>query len=229
MNLKSLPPQERPRERLSRYGCEGLSSIELLAILLGSGTKERSVLELAADLLGHFGSVNALAEASLVELMEVKGIGEAKAIQVQAAFGLLGRIEKKPPATLLDSPEKVYELIRGELEGQKIEMLMVVLRDVRKGFLHREVISKGTLTELLLHPREVFHLAIRHRAHSLILAHNHPSGDPNPSKRDIEITKLLVSAGRVVGIEVADHLIVGNSGFISFFHQGRIDLKQSGY
>ncbi len=229
MNLKSLPLQERPRERLARYGSEGLSSIELLAILLGSGTRKRSVLELAADLLGHFGSIHALVEASLVELKEVKGIGEAKAIQLKAAFGLFRRIEQKPQSLLLDTPEKVYELIRRELEGEKIEVLMVVLRDVRKRHLHREMISKGTLTELLLHPREVFHLAIRHRAHSLIVAHNHPSGDPHPSKRDIEITKLLVAAGKMIGIEVSDHLIVASNGFVSFFHQRQIDLRISGY
>lgn len=215
MNLKSLPPQERPRERLVRYGTEGLSSIELLAILLGSGTQSRSVLELAADLLGHFGSVSALAEATVTELMQVKGIGEAKAIQVKAAFGLHGRIEQKCQGELIDTPEKIYNLIRAELEGQKIEMLMVILRDVRRRCLHREVISKGTLTELLLHPREIFHLAIRHRAHSLVVAHNHPSGEPTPSKRDLEMTQMLIAVGKVVGIELADHIIVGRASFYS--------------
>lgn len=220
MNLKNLPPQERPRERLLRYGSEGLSTVELLAIILGSGTQSRSVLELAADLLGHFGSVASLSEATIVELMEVKGIGEAKAIQVKAAFGLFGRIELKKQGKLLDAPEKVYDYIRAEIESQKIEMLMVVLRDVRKNSLHREVISKGTLTELLLHPREVFHLAIRHRAHSLIVAHNHPSGDPTPSSRDLEMTQMLVAVGRVVGIELSDHIIVGRESYTSLFNKG---------
>ena len=99
-------------------------------------------------------------------------------------------------------------------------MLMVVLRDVKRGYLHREVISKGTLTELLLHPREVFHLAIRHRAHSLILAHNHPSGDPVPSTRDLEMTQVLVAVGQMVGIELADHLIIGWGRFTSLFNKG---------
>ncbi len=220
MNLKHLPPEERPRERMARYGCEGLSSIELLAILLGSGTQKRSVLELASDLLGHFGSVAGLAGATISELMQVKGIGKAKAIQVKAAFGLLGRIEPKQETRLLDTPQKVYELIRSELQGEEIEMLMVVLRDVRKHFVHREVISKGTLTELLLHPREIFHLAIRHRAHSLIIAHNHPSGDPTPSFRDLEMTQILISVGKVVGIELSDHIIVGWEAFTSLFNKG---------
>jgi DNA repair protein RadC len=219
MSLKSLPPEERPRERLARYGSEGLSAIELLAILLGSGTQKRSVLELASDLLSHFRTIKHLSEATLSELREVKGIGEAKAIQLQAAFGLMRRVESKPQKQLLDSPQKVYELIRNELEGRKIEMLMVILRDVRKIGFHREIISTGTLTELLLHPREIFHLAIRHRAHSLILAHNHPSGDPTPSTRDLEITNLLVSTGKLVGIELSDHLIVGAESFVSFYNK----------
>ena len=220
MNLKSLPPQERPRERLARYGSEGLSTIELLAILLGSGTQSRSVLELAADLLGHFGSLNALSDSTLEELKAVKGIGEAKAIQLKAAFALLERIEKKKQGDLLDTPASVYELIRDELSKQKIEILMVILRDSRKKYLHREVISKGTLTELLMHPREIFHLAIRHRAHSLIVAHNHPSGNPDPSTRDLEMTQILISAGRVVGIELSDHIITGSEGFVSLYNKG---------
>ena len=225
MNLKCLPPQERPRERLARYGSEGLSTIELLAILLGSGTQSRSVLELAADLLGHFGSLQAISDATLGELKEVKGIGEAKAIQLKAAFELIQRLEVKKAGLLLDTPEKVYGLIGSEIAGQKIEMLMVVLRDARKCCLHREVISKGTLSELLMHPREIFHLAIRHRAHSLIVAHNHPSGDPTPSSRDLEMTHLLIAVGKVVGIQLADHLIIGWTGYTSLFQRGLVDRR----
>jgi DNA repair protein RadC len=215
MNLKSLPAQERPRERMARYGADGLSSIELLAILLGHGTQSRSVLELASDLLAHFGSLKALSEATLTELMQVKGIGEAKAIQVKAAFALTTRIETTPQGTLLDSPEKIYQWIRKDLQGQKTEVLLVILRDVKKRLIHSEVISKGTLTEVLLHPREIFHLAIRHRAHTVVLAHNHPSGDPTPSAKDLEMTALLTSAGKMVGIELSDHLIVGAESFVS--------------
>ena len=127
MNLKSLPVQERPRERLARYGADPLSTPELLAILLGSGTKNRSVIHLAHDLLSHFGSLRALSEASLQELREVKGIGIAKAIQLQAIFALFSRVEGQEPRTRLDDPERVFELIRPELGEQKIEMLMVLL------------------------------------------------------------------------------------------------------
>lgn len=216
MKIKSLPFQERPRERLSRYGADPLATCELLAILLGSGTKNRSVLQLSQDLLGHFGSLKALSEASVQELKEVKGIGAAKALQLQAIFALLSRIEVHKPAACLDDPKKVFELIRSELSEQKIELLMVLLCDVKRKLIHREIVSKGTLTETLLHPREIYHAAIRHRAHSVILAHNHPSGDPTPSMRDLEATEILASAGRIVGIELFDHIIVGRNSFVSF-------------
>lgn len=216
MNLKSLPPQERPRERLARYGTDPLSTPELLAILLGSGTKNHSVLLLAQDLLSHFGSLRALSEASLPELREVKGIGTAKAIQLQAIFALFSRIEGQEPRASLNDPKHVFELIRPELAKQKIEMLMVLLCDVKRKLIHREILSKGTLTETLLHPREIFHAAIRHRAHSVIIAHNHPSGDPTPSIQDIEATEIIAHAGRIIGIELFDHIIVGRNSFVSF-------------
>lgn len=217
--IQSLPMEERPRERLSRLGSDALSTVELLAILLGSGTKNRSVMELSAELLSHFKSLRALSEASIQELQEVKGIGHAKAIQLHAAFALSYRKEEITPL-ILDTPDKVYALIRHELERQTKEILLIVLRDVRLQCIHREVLSIGTLTELLLHPREVFHVAIKHRAHSMIIAHNHPSGDPTPSKRDFEMTERLRLGGELVGIPLADHLIVGKGKYISFKQKG---------
>ena len=217
--IKSLPSEARPRERLARFGADALSEIELLAILFGSGTKNRSVLSLAAAILAHFGSLRRVAEASLEELREVKGVGVAKAILIKAAFALAQRQEEEV-RPLLDTPEKAYALIRSEIQRQEIEVLMVILRDVKRQLVHREILSKGILNELLVHPREVFHSAIKHRAHSLIIAHNHPSGDPHPSRRDCEMTQILIAAGRVIGIPLADHLIVGSSGYISFFQSG---------
>jgi len=225
--MKQLPPQERPRERLARYGSSVLSTIELLAILLSSGTQHRSVLQLSADLLARFGSLQALSEATLEELKEVKGIGNAKAVQLKAAFGLWKRLEEKNPGTLLDTPQKAYELIHPEISSQKTEMLFIVLRDVRRACLYKEILSKGTLTELLVHPREIFHTAIRHQAHTLIIAHNHPSGDPSPSPRDHEMTQILLAASKIVGIELTDHLIIGSSGYFSFFEQGLLGKKKA--
>jgi len=222
MGMKTLPPEERPRERLARYGGDVLSTIELLAILLGNGTKNRSVLQLSSDLLSHFGSVKALSEASLEQLKEVKGVGTAKGVQLLAAFSLHSRIEEEKPRQMLDQPEKIYHLIRADLSIQKTEMLMVIMRDVRSCLIHREILSVGTLTELVMHPREIFHAAIRQRAHSIVIAHNHPSGDPTPSTRDIEMTQVLVAAGKVVGIEVFDHIIIGKNTFISLREKGVI-------
>lgn len=216
MALKSLPVKERPRERLIRCGADALSTVELLAILLGNGTKSRSVLELAADLLSHFGSMRRLSEATVQELKEIRGIGDAKALQLQAVFAMIRRIEQPQSGDPLDVPERVYALIKEELSHKPVEMLLVLLCDARKKLIHREIISKGTLSQVLLHPREVFHTAIRHRAHSVIIAHNHPSGDATPSTCDIEMTHILASVGRMVGIELLDHLIVGREGYTSF-------------
>jgi len=219
MQLKSLPLHERPRERLIRYGVDALSSIELLAILLGSGTKTRSVLDLSADLLAHFSSLEALSRATLAELQEVKGIGIAKAIQLKAAFALISKKEESEPP-LIDSPDALYALVRPLLEGQSVEMLVLVLRDIKQRLIHREILSKGTLTNLLLHPREVFHAAIHHRAHSLLIAHNHPSGDPTPSSLDYQMTRQLEEVGKLVGIPLIDHLIVGKNRYVSLAKQG---------
>jgi DNA repair protein RadC len=223
MNLKTLPAQERPRERLSRYGADALSTVELLAILLGSGTKNCSVLELAQKLLGHFGSLKNLSEATVQELTAVKGIGVAKALQLQAVFAAVDRIETQEVGYKLEKPEQIFKLIRSELSFQKVEVLMVLLQDVKKRLIHREILSKGTLTELIFHPREIFHMAIRHCAYSIVIAHNHPSGDPAPSIRDIEMTGILAKAGRVVGIELSDHIIVGKDSYVSLRQRQLMD------
>ncbi len=220
MNLKALPEEERPRERLMQHGSEALSTCELLAILLTSGTQNRSALELAADLLSTFGSLQTLQEASITELKQVKGIGNAKAIQLKAAFALLQRLEQKKLGASLLSPEAVYRYIKSHFFSQKVEQLLIVTRDVKRNCTHAEVIAKGTLTELPVHPREIFHTAIRHQAHTFILAHNHPSGDPTPSIQDHEMTSQLLAASRLIGIELADHLILGRDTYFSFFEKG---------
>ena len=219
--LKQLPLESRPRERLARHGSEALSTVELLAILLGNGTRNRSVLTLAADLLGQFHTLQKLSEATLSELSSVKGIGLAKSVQLQAAFALMRRAlpqeELLYPA--LKSPTQAFTLAAPELSAQPVEMILLLLRDVRQRCIHREMIGKGTLTEVVLHPREIFHIAIRHRAHSLIIAHNHPSGDPSPSTQDLEITRILIATGNIVGIALSDHLIIGRRSYLSFCKQ----------
>lgn len=222
MKIREILSSERPRERLSRLGPEALATTELLAILLGSGTTRCSVLELAAQLLAHFGSLKALSSATISELQEVKGIGKAKATLLQATFSLVNRLDEMEENPLLDTPEKLYRYTKTLLDGKGVEHLVVVLRDVRRRSLHAEILAKGTLTDLLAHPREILHTAIKHRAHSLVLAHNHPSGDPTPSKQDLLLTERLVSASRIVGIEFSDHLILGRGRYVSLAASGAL-------
>ncbi len=218
MNLRSLPSDERPRERLQALGSDALSLGELLAILLTTGTQNKSVLELAQELVVRFGSLQRLLEASLEELMEIKGIGKAKALLLQAAFGIARKTAHRPikPQDQIHSPE-AYELVRHDLAGQKQEMLMVVLKDVRARLIAVEKVAIGTLSDVLFHPREIFFPAVRHKASSMILAHNHPSGDPTPSKVDLELTRHLVRSSRIMGIGLDDHLIVGSHSCVSLF------------
>ncbi len=218
MSIRDLPIEARPRERLMQKGAAALSSIELIAILLGNGTRGRSALALASELLIYFGSLERLVEATLPELLAIKGVGQAKGVRLQATFALWKRVV--PPALerpLIDTPEKAIAAIRSELQDEKSEVLYVLLRDARRALLNKELVGKGTLNQLLMHPREIFCAAIRHRAHSVIVAHNHPSGDPSPSVSDIEMTQLLRSAGQVVGIPLIDHVIIGSGKrFFSF-------------
>jgi DNA repair protein RadC len=221
MNLSKLPAQERPRERLVKLGPDALSLTELLAILLTTGTKDKSVLELAHEMVVRFRSPQALLEASIAELMEVKGIGPAKAIQLKAAFGIALKITQE--TFIAKDPiqaKQAYELVRHDLAGQKQEMLMVVLKDVKGRLIGLEKVSIGTLSDVLVHPREVFFPAVRHKANSLILAHNHPSGDPTPSKADLELTMHLIRSSRVMGIHLDDHLIIGSNSFVSLLESG---------
>jgi DNA repair protein RadC len=228
--IQDLPEQERPRERFAEKGASALSSAELVAILLGSGTQERSAIAMAAALLADFGSLERVADATLQELLAVKGIKMAKAIRLMAAFALGKRIQTAPNNRfLIDSPDKAFYEIAQEIQAEKIEVLYLLLRDARKSLVHKEAVGRGILDKVIMHPREVFHSAIRHRAHSLIIGHNHPSGDPNPSNSDLEMTQILRSAGRILGIPVVDHLIVGRDGYFSFWQKGLLDPREMGY
>jgi DNA repair protein RadC len=200
-----------------RLGPSALSNVELLAIVLGSGTRGEPVVELSATLLSRFGSLEALSEATLAELTAVRGVGEAKAVMLQAIGALARRFQSGERARLrIESPEEAYREMRSLFEGRKTETLCILLRDARRAVLRKEEIGRGILNQVMIHPREVFVEAIRHRAHSLIIAHNHPSGDPTPSARDLELTQVLYAAGKVVGIPLSDHIIVGGDSYISF-------------
>lgn len=209
--IKDLPQQERPRERLLEQGADALRNAELLAILLRTGTMGMSAVGIAEALLERFGSLDALARAGLSDLQQVKGVGRDKAIALKSAFTLAQRMARElaadPP--LLDTPDRVADLLREENRFYEVENFQLLLLNTRRRLLRIERISQGTLDTLLVHPREVFRKAIAANASALILVHNHPSGDPTPSEADIKVTRDLVRAGQLLRIEVLDHVILG--------------------
>ena len=221
-SIKQLPYEERPRERLLAFGPEAMASSELIAIILGSGMKGKSVLSLSKEILGQFGTLPKVADATVEELCQIKGMGKAKAVQLKAAFslGMKAARSLKPSSYRIDSPEKAYQLVREELENEKRELFLVILLDTKGILIRHEVVSIGTLSNALVHPREVFYPAVRHKAASLLLAHNHPSGDPSPSSQDLSITKKLVSVGNLMGIRVNDHIIIGHNSYVSLRQEG---------
>lgn len=217
-SVLKLPEAERPRERLVRHGAETLSAAELIAIILGSGTKSAPVLQLAQEIVGRFGCLQKLAEATIEELCQIKGVGVAKAVQLRAAFNLGLRASRQliAPKYKIEHPVHAYHLIKDELVSEKRELFVVILQDAKGCVIGHHVVAIGTLTHAPVHPREVFYPAIRHTAASIILVHNHPSGDLTPSKQDQELTIKLIEVGRLVGIPVNDHLIVSDQGYFSF-------------
>lgn len=221
-SIQNLPESERPRERLLRYGPEAMTTAELIAIILGSGMKGVPILHLAQEIVGKFGSIEKLSEATVEELCEVKGLGPAKALQLKAAFSLGIRLAKKAPLSKfrIEHPVHAYNLLKDEISKEKREFFVAILMDSKGCVICHHVIAIGTLSNALVHPREVFHPAIRHSAASIILAHNHPSGDPTPSTQDFEITHTLVAAARHIGIPINDHIIIGYEKYASMRQLG---------
>jgi DNA repair protein RadC len=210
--IHDLPPAERPRERLLRLGPEALSIQELLALILGRGIKGESVMVTAQQLLSRFGDLQSIAGSSIEELCQVNGIGPAKASQITAAFELGRRLESYPEKdkAIVRSPENVLNEVKSRLKGKKKEHFLTLFLDTRNQVLGVAPVSVGSLDSSLAHPREVFKEAISANAASVIFVHNHPSGDPQPSEDDIKLTRRLVEAGNIVGIEVLDHVIVAD-------------------
>lgn len=229
--LKALPAAERPRERLIRLGAEQLSDVELVAILLGTGTRELSVMELAQALLRYCESKNPTNRLhELIHLRDVdlrqavSGIGTAKRCQLLAALQLGLRAGTAPLKRVdLSSPRSVFEYLAPRLSHLDHEQFMVILLNAKNHVIDVECVSVGTLTASLVHPREIFKSAIRRSAHAIVLAHNHPSGDPTPSREDREVTQRLIQAGKLLGIEVLDHLVVGDGRYVSFRERRLVD------
>jgi len=223
--IADLPGHERPRERLARLGADALGDAELLAILLRTGRKGVSVVDLARHVLKAFdNSLNRLANAGVTELRRVPGIGMAKAVEVHAAFALARRLAAGAERTLpsLHEPAAVCELLREPFRAATQEEFHVLLLDAKNQLLRRERITLGLVDRTQIHPREVFRVAIRENCSRVLLAHNHPSGDPTPSAQDIAANRQLVEAGKIIGIEILDHVIVANPArahgraFVSF-------------
>lgn len=225
LNIQHLPSYERPRERLAIHGSQALSATELLQLLLGSGSKNQPVVQLAMSLLAKFGSLQKLSEAGLGELCRVPGMGVAKACQLKAVFEVARRVSmtnavwENLPVINKFSTADVVALIRSKLSSYRKEHFIVASFNVKNKLIACDLLTIGILNASLVHPRETFIPAIKNHASFVVIGHNHPSGDLEPSDEDIGVTERLLSAGRILGIEVYDHIIVSEQGYFSFLQQ----------
>ena len=224
--VRDLPQAERPREKLLSEGPRALTNAELLAILLRTGTKEESVLHLAERILSRVKELGiaSLVNVSPLELSEIKGIGPAKALTILAAIEFGRRIGAKTAEQrqTIQGPEDVAACAMPRLRYQTKEYFLVLLLNMKNQVLSLQTISVGSLSASIVHPREVFQVAIRQAAAAIILFHNHPSGDPAPSKEDIAVTERLVQAGKLMDIPVLDHVIIGDNKYISLKEKGMV-------
>ncbi len=220
--IKELPETERPREKLSKYGAEKLSNEELLAIIIRTGSRTESALDVSKKILSRDNrGLTYLRDATIQELMEVRGIGECKAAQILSAIELGKRLSYQLACEkfVANNPVSIADIFMDDMRYLKKEHFRILLLDIKNQIISTEQISVGTLNASIVHPRDVFNIAIKRNASSIILIHNHPSGDPTPSKEDKNITKRLIETGRITGIEVLDHIIIGDNKFLSFRHE----------
>lgn len=221
--IRDYPEEERPRERLVKEGAETLSNQELLAIILRTGTKQESVLQLSSRIIQYFEGLRLLKDASIEELTSLNGVGPAKAVQLIAAMELgrrVSRLQLEERYTIR-SPEDGANYVMEDMRFLSQEHFVCLYLNTKNQVLHRQTVFVGSLNASIVHPREVFREAFRRSAASLICFHNHPSGDPTPSREDIEVTKRLAECGKMLGIDMLDHIIIGDQKFIS--------LKEKGY
>ncbi|MDW7777232.1 MAG: DNA repair protein RadC [Methanosarcinales archaeon] len=223
IRIQDLQPQDRPRERLLKNGPAALSDSELLAIVMRTGTRGENVLNLCSRILSTY-NIQQLSRASPTKLQEIRGVGAAKAAEMAAMFELARRLETftEEERPRISSPEAAYRFLYPKLREQKKESFIALHLDTKNKLLREETVSVGSLNANIVHPREVFKTAIQESAAAIIVAHNHPSGDPSPSQNDIDITRKLVETGRVIGIELYDHIIIGDGRFLSLKEQNLI-------
>jgi DNA repair protein RadC len=220
--MTEVPLAERPRERLKHHGAHALSNTELIAILLRVGTKGENVARLSERLLKQFGDLKGIARASVAELRKLKGVGETKAIQIKAALELGKRLTVASPdeRPVIRSPADAANLLLAEMSLLEQEHMRVLLLDTRNRVVDSPTIYKGNLNTAVVRMGELFREAIRQNCASIIVAHNHPSGDPSPSPEDVRVTEEMVKAGQLLDIEVLDHLVIGGQKFVSLKERG---------
>lgn len=222
--MRDVPEEERPRERMIQLGAEHLSNAELIALLLRTGSQGESVIALAQRLLTGMKGLRNLHEASLQELIKIRGIGEAKAIQILAGIEIgkrLVRIRREDQISI-QNPETVADYLMEDLRYLPQEHFVCLYLNIKNKIIHKKSLFIGSLNSSIVHPRDIFREGIRFNAASIICAHNHPSGDPTPSPEDLLVTQRLVEAGNLVGIEVVDHIIIGDGSFFSMRSEGLI-------
>ena len=223
IGIKSWAEEDRPREKLSSQGRRALTDAELIAILIGSGSREETAVELSKRILHHYGNdLNKLGKASINELSNFKGIGEAKAISIIAALEIGRRrndFETKAPE-MVGGSKDAYNIMRRHLVDLNHEEFWILLLGRSQKVLSKELVSKGGLSETVIDPKIIFGMALQHMATGIILIHNHPSGSLKPSQADIHLTKRLVDAGKIMSINILDHLIISDEGYYSFADEG---------
>jgi DNA repair protein RadC len=220
--LRDIPREDRPRERMMIDGAEALSDAELLAILLRTGTRNESAVNLANRILRECGGLRQLVDMSIAELINIRGVGPAKAVQLRAGIELGRRLARRAASDrpAIRKPEDAAKLVMEDLRSELKEHFVCLFLNTKNQVLARETLSVGTLNASLVHPREVFRAAIKRGSASIICLHNHPSGDPTPSPEDIALTRRLQEAGALIGIDVLDHIVIGDGRFISLKEQG---------
>jgi len=221
MKIKEITKEERPRERLVKHGPETLATAELIAIILGNGSKNKNVIEISNKLLSDY-NLDSLSKLSLAKLKKNFGIGEAKACQIISCFELGRRVASfnHEEKIIINSAKDIETFFLPKMSHLKKEHFKVIYLDSRKSIIKEETIFIGTLNASIIHPREIFEFAIIESAAAIILVHNHPSGDPTPSEDDLEITKQLVNSGKILGINVLDHVVIGRENIYSFKENG---------
>ncbi|MFZ2257710.1 MAG: DNA repair protein RadC [Clostridiaceae bacterium] len=220
--VRDLPFQERPQERLEKYGAAALSNSELLAVILRTGNSKTGILNLTAKLLNTFGGLNGVMEADFHELSAMNGIKAVKATQILAVSELAKRYQsfRSGDEYRISTPQDVADLVMNEMRDLKKEILKVLILNTKNIVTGTIDASVGTLSSSIVHPRDIYRDAIRRSAASIILVHNHPSGDPTPSGDDINSTRRVKEAGKIIGIELLDHIIIGEGKFVSLKEKG---------